>query len=159
MGIKKAFVPIVEFLEANAGKKVSTIMDEVRQLCSAKTGGASGGNTCIRDADNNVLAIYCYYHKKWEPVVGDNAVEYGAKASSSTGLNSMCKEGTSAWTKQQLEAKKANAALLTDVASGKVKPEEIVNLQADIDTKRKEISPRGDGIGWDEAKDVVYENA
>jgi len=74
-------------------------------------------------------------------------VEFGVKANSATGFNSMCKEGTSQWTKQQRAAKKSNEELLQSVANGEVKPEEIGARQAEIDELRKTIVPRADGIG------------
>lgn len=132
MTIKKAYVELVELLEANKGKKVSTILDDIIELCSSKT----QGSTVIRDAEGNVIAIFCYYHKQWELL---SSTPYGAKASSATGFNTMCKVGTSKWTKQQRLAKQANANILTDVAKGTIEPSDIVTLQADIEHNRKVI--------------------
>lgn len=148
MAIKKAFQPIVDFLEENKDSRVKTILPAITEMCSAKSGGAGGGQNFIKDADGNVTHIYCYYHQKWEDV---KVAEYGKKANSATGLNTMCKEGTSEWTKAQNAAKKANAELLTDVASGKVAPGDIPKMQEDIAAKRAVIVPRKDGHGTDEA--------
>lgn len=149
MTIKKAYVEVVDFLEANEGAKVKTILDAVREMCSAKSGGgASGGSTYIKDANGQVTHVFCYYHQKWEDV---SAVEYGAKASSATGLNNMCKEGVSEWTKAVREAKKASEELLTKVASGEVAPTDIPAEQEKIELIRKTIKPREDGHGLDEA--------
>jgi hypothetical protein len=146
MAIKKAYVQIVEFLEANKDSKVKTILDGVIELASAKSGG--GGRTSdnvLRDGDNNVVAIFCYYHKQYEPIAD---VEYGKKATSSTGLNSMCKEGTSRWTTQQRAAKKANEELLIQVQNGEVAPEDIATAREDIDKAKATIIAREDGIGY-----------
>ncbi len=146
MAIKKVFADLVNFLEANENSKVKTVMPQILDICSAK-GGGGGVSNFIKDADGNVTHVYCYYHKKWEAVA---ECEYGAKANSPTGLNSMCKEGTSAWTKQQREAKNANQDLLTAVAKGEVAPGDIAAKQADIEANRAKIIPRADGKGSDE---------
>ena len=129
MTIKKQFVELISFLEANEGKKVSTIMDEIYSMVESK----KRASTSIKDADGNVIAIYCYYHKQWEVVA---EVEYGSKASSATGLDTMCKVGVSKWTKAQRDAKKANSDLLTKVASGEIEPSDILTLQAEIEANR-----------------------
>ena len=148
MAIKKAFKDIVEYLEANADSKVKTILPDVIDMCSAKTGGGGGGGSTVRrDEDGTVTAIFCYYHKKWED---PREVEFGKKATSSTGLNNMCKEGTSNWTKQSNAAKKAKSQLLDDVSAGEVAPGDIASVTADIDTARAEVKPREDGHGSDE---------
>lgn len=145
--IKKAFEEIVNFLEENKNSKVSTVLDGVIQLASAKAGGGGGAQNFIKDADGNVTHIFCYYHKKWEPVA---EVEFGKKASSPTGYNSMCKEGTSQWTKQQRAAKKANEELLTQVSAGEVLPGDIASVQEGIAEEKAKIVPREDGIGSDD---------
>ena len=154
MTIKKAFVGIVEFLEANENSKVKTVLDSVREMCSAKSGGAGGASSYVKDADGNVTHIFCWYHKKWEAVNADgsgdeNHAEYGAKASSPTGLNTMCKEGSSNWTKQQSVAKKAGATLLAQVGSLEVEPTDIPAHQDAIEAARAAIVPRTDGNGVD----------
>lgn len=111
MAIKKDFQVIVEFLEANQNKKVATIIEQLREMCSQ-------ANTVAfkKDEDGNVTEVFCYYHKVWEKV---SEHEYGKKASNkATGLNTMCKKGLNQWTKQQSTAKKAKEQLLARVASG-----------------------------------------
>ncbi len=145
MAIKKAYQEIVAYLEDNKDSKVKTVLPGVIELASAKTGGGGGGGSTIRRNDaGEVTHIFCYYHKMWEDV---SVVEFGKKATSPTGLNNMCKEGTSAWTRQQRVAKKANESLLNDVASGEVAPSDIAAKQADINEARGLIVPREDGVG------------
>lgn len=141
MTIKKAFVELVEFLEANENKKVSTIMDTVRAMCEGKV----QANTSIKDKDGNVVAIFCYYHKQWELV---SETEYGKKASSATGLNTMCKVGTSLWTKQQRDARKASADILAKVAKGDVSINDIADLQNSIEADRVVIDTTNMPIGY-----------
>lgn len=138
MAIKKAYQDIVTFLEANENVKVKTILDQVREMASAKT-AREGGSIFIKDASGNVVAILDYYFKKWMPLVGDKAVEFGAKKSTSTGFNTMSKAGVSAWTKQQREASASEANLLARVSSGEVQPTDIGAEQAKIEEARKAI--------------------
>ena len=137
--VKKNYQEIVAFLEANKDKKVSSILENVIELASAKTNRAEG-STFIKDTQGNVVAILDYYFKRWIPLVGPEAVEFGKKDKTATGLNTMCKEGVSAWTKQQNEAKKALATLLNKVAAGEIKPADIAKEQEKIETARKAIN-------------------
>lgn len=121
MTIKKAFLPINAILLANEDKKVKTIMSELIEIMSAK--GAGGGASSIhRNEAGDVIGIMDYYFKVWLPIA---FVEFGAKANSASGLNTMCKLGTSLWTKQQRDFKKGKESLLDDVAAGDVQPTEI----------------------------------
>lgn len=139
--VKKAYQSIVELLEANKDVKVSKIFDQVVELASAKTRTASEGSNYIRDVNGNVVAILDYYFKRWMPLVGEKAVDFGAKAKTATGFNTMCKEGVSAWTKQQREARNASAALLQRLLSGELTNEQIPAEQARIEEERKAIVP------------------
>lgn len=107
--IKKGFVEVYDILVENKDKKVSTIMDKLIAIMVSKQRDKN------HFEDENGLSIFCYYHKTWELTA---QVQYGKKANTSTGLNSMCKVGTNQWTKQQREFKKSKADLLILVASG-----------------------------------------
>ncbi len=145
MSTKKAFVPLIELLEANKDKKVSEILDQAKALTDAKTGGGGrSADNVLRNDKGEVTHIFCYYHKMWESVTD---VEFGKKASSPTGLSNMCKEGTASWTKQQRDAKTARDKLLKDVAAGEVKPSEIGTRTEEIEKARQEIIPRKDKKG------------
>ena len=145
MSIKKAFIPLVELLEANKGKQVSSIMEQILELTSAKAGGGGrASNTVHKNDAGEVTHVLCYYHKKWEAL---EKVEYGKKASSPTGYSNMCKEGTAAWTKQQRDAKKGQADLLTSVAAGETKASDIKDRMAELETARGQIVPREDKHG------------
>jgi len=138
MTIKKQFVEIYELLEANKSKKVSTVLPELIELMTAK----QNSKNFILDDDGNVTHVYCYYHKQWEDVT---VAEYGAKKSTATGLNTMCKEGVSQWTKAQKAKKDAKAKLLEDVAKGLVEVSEVATKMTEIDAQAAEIIPRKDG--------------
>ena len=136
MTIKKAYVELVEFLELNKNKKVSTILDELKGMCESKSGGSDVGKTFLKDEDGKVIAIYCYYHKVWEPL---SEVEYGVKTNTASGFNTMCKAGVSSWTKQQRVATKSKAELLTKLGSGEIEVTELSDLQEQIETERVKI--------------------
>ena len=116
--IKKQFEEIFEFLTQNQDKKVSQILPMLTQLMSSK----NQERTYVADDNGNVIAIYCYYHKRWELV---DYIEYGRKASTATGYNSMCKEGVREWTKQHNEAKRRKEILLAKVATGQISSEQL----------------------------------
>lgn len=116
--VKKQYQDLVAFLQANEGKKVSTILPQVLEMVSGK----STAKTFIKDHDGNTIAIYCYYHKQWELL---SEVEYGKKANTATGFNTMCKTGVSHWTKNQRNKQKLKEELLQKVASGELAYTEI----------------------------------
>lgn len=148
--IKKAYVSLIEFLNENADKKVKTILPDIIAMVEKASGGGSVGNTVRRDEEGNVIEIFCYYHKEWEDV---SLVPYGKKANSTSGLNTMCKQGTSMWTKQQREAKQAKADLLEKVASGEVLPSELTVELEKIEEARKAIKPYDFNVSSDESAD------
>lgn len=137
MEIKKAYKELYELLEANANKKVSTILPELTKLMEAKT-----MKETVRYAeDGSVEAIFCYYHKEWE-LVSD--VDYGTKKSSKSGLNTMCRVGANAWSKQQRDAKKANDELIAKVTSGEIDASELTSRKEAIEAERTKIVPLGE---------------
>ena len=137
--IKKAFLPIVELLQANQDMLVSDILPQIVELTAAKTGAGGGkASTFHRDDAGNVVAVKCYYHGLWMHVT---AVEFGEKKSSASGLNSMSKDGTSKWTKQNAGAKKAKEALLTRVAEGAITANDLPAELEQIEKDRAAIIP------------------
>ncbi len=103
-------------LEDKPKVQLNTLMPQILALMEAKKGGSDKGSTFIKDADGNVLAVFCYYHKKWELA---EHIEYGKKANTATGLNTMCKIGVSCWSKQQRAYSKAKDDLLMQMAESK----------------------------------------
>lgn len=148
MTIKKAYVELVELLEANQNKKVQSILEQVYSMTTSN----KMDSTVIRDADDNVIAIFCYYHKQWELI---SEVEYGKKASSKTGFNTMCKKGTSMWTKKQSMAKKAKEQLLIDVSNGNVDATDIVHLNEEIEANRVAIDMTDAPNGYANEDDLM----
>jgi len=145
--IKKDYIALVELLEANSNKKVKDILAKVLELASVKT-----TKTFFKNDADEVVVVYCYYHKKFEVV---SKAEYGLKAGTPSGLNSMCKEGANAWTKQQREAKQAQQALLSQVASGELNPADLQSKLAEIEADRKVIKARQDEHGFDTLEEAL----
>jgi len=133
--IKTQYQDVHNLLQDNAGKKLTTkLMDQFVELMQSKV----MAKTFKKDDEGIVTHVYCYYHKEWENI---SEIDYGKKASTSTGLNTMCKQGVSNWTKQQRVMKLAKAKLLDDVASGEVEASELANSIALIDEQAKQIKP------------------
>ena len=135
--VKKAFVNLINFLQENADKKVKSILPKAIAMCAPRQGGGGGAATSFhRDENGNVVAQRCYYHQKWmDPAI----VEFGTKTNSASGLNSMCKDGMSKWTKQQRVAKKQKEDLLAAVAAGDVPSDEIATRLAKIEDDCKAV--------------------
>jgi len=146
MAIKKAYQDIMSLLAANMNATVEDIYEQVEKLASAKAGGGGGAAAFHKDENGDTVALHCSYHKLW---FKPSEVEFGAKASSASGFNTMCKDGMSKWTKQLSTFKKAKEQLLTDVGAGEVDATDIVQITADLDEARQEIVPMDDVIGYD----------
>lgn len=151
MTIKKQYEETYAFLEANKSKKVSTIFDDVVALMQSKSGGSDIGKTFLKDAEGNVTHVYCYYHKKWEDVT---IAEYGIKQNTATGLNTMCKEGVSSWSKQQRTYKKRNEELLMLVSKGELSVEDLSAQMELAEADRKAIEVRNDEHGFDSVEAI-----
>ena len=153
--VKKQFEELYTILEENKNKKISSVLPQLIEIMSKKNNASGHANTFLKDDYGNVIAIYCYYHKKWEKL---SECDYGVKANTATGYNTMCKEGVSNWTKQQRVKKVEESKLLTKVAAGELKVEDIALEQARILEESKIIIPRQDGLGCDDVSDVDYNN-
>ncbi len=133
--IKKQYQAIIDLLEANSNKKVSTVLPQILELCEAK----QQAKTFKLNEEGEVTHVYCYYHKQWESV---DECEYGTKKSSASGLNSMCKVGYNQWSKQQRDFKKAKEQLLQDVADGEIEAVELKAMLEELEVQRTAIVPR-----------------
>ncbi len=151
--IKKAYVAIASLLAANPAATCEEIYPQFEALASAKVGGGGAGVTSFhKDKDGNVLIARCSYHGKYFHTA---AVEFGAKASSASGLNTMCKDGMSKWTKQLATFKKSKEQLLTDVSSGEVKAGDIEAIVVELEAKREEIVAIEGIAGFDTLEDAI----
>lgn len=123
MTIKKDLQPLYEHLQSLSNKKLTDklIQSIAEQYLATKNSNGSGSRTtAYYDANRDLVAVYCYYHKQWELV---SHIEYGKKAGTKTGLNTMCKEGVSAWTKANRSKVKAKDDLLAQYTDGHIDSE------------------------------------
>lgn len=151
MAIKKMYKEIYDLLEANQSEKVRTVMKEVLELITSKR-NRTVGNAVIKNTEGEVVAINCYYFKRWMPIVGVCAVEFGIKKSTATGFNAMCKEGLNHWTTQNNAAKKAHNLLLDRLESGELATNEISSEKARIEKVR--LTRVGTDLGFAEQDEV-----
>ena len=151
MAIKKVYQEIVAFLEDNPEKKVKSVLDEVISMCEAKR--ASGAQTYLKDAKGKVVAILDYYFKRWMPLVGSQAVEFGIKNGSSTGYNTMCKVGASQWVKQNRQIKNAKTDMLKELKAGTLLPKDIEAREIEIEAESKKIV--GTDLGFATKEEVL----
>ena len=134
--VKKAFQPIIDILEANKDNPVSAVLARIMEIAEAKV-TRTQGDIAIYDKKGKVVALFDYFLKRWMPLVGEKAVEFGPKAGTTTGFQGMSKIGLSLWTSAQRKAKAAELALLTQVAKGEIQPSDIPAKQAEIEESRK----------------------
>lgn len=149
--IKKAYQDLYTILEANQNKTIKSIMPELLEVMSRQK-NSSGQAKNHHTIDGEVVAVFCWYHKKWE-----SAEHYGRKANSSTGLNTFCREGVSVWTRNQRLKKQIESDLLKEIMSGAVKPEELPAIKEERMKELDNITPREDGHGYDNLEDLLVE--
>lgn len=145
---KKTFEEVVHFLEANRDKKVATIMDEIYELTARK----ANSKTFLVNEKGDVVAIYCYYHKQWE-LLSD--VEYGKKASSATGFNTMCKVGVRHWTRQNNAVKQVGEKVLDLLDKGEIDASEIADTKERLIAEAKVINQEDMPAGYETLEEVT----
>lgn len=148
MTIKKAYEEVVAHLEANKNKKVSSIIEEIKAMCAQK----SNLKTFAVDEAGEVVAIFCYYHKQWELL---KDVPYGAKASSTTGYNTMCKVGVSKWTKQNKNVKAVNGTVLAMLEASELEAVDIADTKAQLIEEAKLIDTTDMPEGFESAEEAL----
>ncbi len=151
MPVKKAYTELLAFLNANADKKIKTVLGDIETMCSAKSAGGVA-TTVHRNEAGEIVLVRCSYHKLWMPI---SHVEFGAKAGSASGLNPMCKTGVSNWTKAQRDARKAKEGILTAVTTGEMQANEVSKALETIEATRLAVIPRIDGIGWETTEEAL----
>lgn len=149
MTIKKSYADVVAFLEANKTKKVATILLDEEFL--ALVSQTKQAKTFLTNADGEVIAIYCYYHKQWELL---SEVEFGKKASSTTGYNTMCKIGVSKWTKQNNQAKQVGQTVLDMLENDEITSAQITETREHLLAKAKIIDTEDMPIGYPTVEDI-----
>ncbi len=139
--IKKGYTELNAVLLANQNMKVSELMAQLLPIMSQEI-----REEAHRYIDGR-LEIFCYYHKQWEFA---DQVEYGSKRNTKTGLNTMCKVGTNAWTTQYRIFKESASKILDLVATGKLSYEGIPVEQEKYAEIRHRVVPL-EVTHWNEA--------
>lgn len=160
MAIKKAFQPIMTLLAANMEATVADIYEEVEALTKAKVGGGgSAGTTFHRNSDGVVCAIKDYYFGVW---VSPEVVEFGAKNSTATGLNTMSKQGQSLWNKRENAYKKAKNEAVDSLMSGDIDEAQMKALITEAEEARSAVETLtlddGSVYGFDSLEDCLADN-
>jgi hypothetical protein len=131
--IKKDLQDLHSELQSLVGKKLSQkVLDDItaRFLATKNSNGSGSRTTAYYDENRNLVAVFCYYHKCWELV---DHIEYGNKAGTKTGLNTMCKEGVSAWTKANRQKTKAKDDLLSMFTNGQIDSDVFKHKLSELD--------------------------
>lgn len=118
MAIKKVFLPILAILESAMTSTVAEVIEQVRAVASAKVGGGGGKATNFhRNEAGDIVAIKCYAFDKW---MDPRVVDFGKKANTPTGYNTMCKAGVAVWTQAQSAFKKGKEAVVAQLLAGEI---------------------------------------
>ena len=133
--IKKHYEEIYAILEANATKKVSTVLPQLLEIMTAKQ---NAKNYRVND-EGQVTHVFCYYHKEWEDIA---ECEYGKKANSASGLASMCKEGVKSWNAQQKAIGQLKEQALDLVMKGELEPASLAEWISERELELRVIKPR-----------------
>lgn len=126
--IKKSYVEIINFLEANKNKKVDTILDQLKSMCETKV----TTKTFRTDEDGNTTEIFCWYFKEWMPVE-----EFAPKKNTASGYNQMCRNGVRVWTKKQRDSEKLKLSLHEQHVTGEITLDELQDKLAKVEEWRK----------------------
>lgn len=131
--IKKDFQPVMDLfsnvlavLAQNKVKKsvieqCTALYNDAVDLTANRNSNGSGSKTTAYYQNGKLVAVFCYYHKQWELV---EHIEYGNKSGTKTGLNTMCKEGVSAWTKANRKRQKTQDEVVKQLLKGEITNEE-----------------------------------
>lgn len=145
MTIKKVYTEIFDLLNSNKNKKVNDLLPQIMEIVESK----QQSKTFLMNDKKEATHVFCYYHKKWESVE-----HFGKKKHSSSGYNSMCKEGVNQWTKQQRLYKLGCESLMDEVINGTLAPSKIQEEKEKLEDKKSQIVPRKDKHGFTKEEDI-----
>ena len=140
--VMSLFAQAIATLEENKVKKsvlesIRSLYNDAVDMTANKNSNGSGSKTTAYYVNGKLVAVFCYYHKHWELV---DHIEYGNKSGTKTGLNTMCKEGVSAWTKANRAYNKLKDDLLQKLFKKEITNDE---LQEQLSVELS-IEPHGD---------------
>ena len=130
---------------------------------------ATQGDTVLKDEDGNVVAIYCSYQKKWEPVEAEVTVfedEEGnetteiatlfGKAKTPIGYARMCKEGAKNLNSSARAVRQARDEITENWLKGEISEDEAKKALTELEEEAaEEHKPREDGIGFDTKEEAA----
>lgn len=118
--IKSPYKELLKIFIEHGNKKVNTVLKEFQEEIEALAAyGGGSDKKFIRCAKTGkVIAILCWYHLRWELLVGENATKYGLRSKSATGYNYMCADGNRKWNAKYAVYKTAFARLEGSGAQG-----------------------------------------
>lgn len=149
--VKKVFAPVFEILNENQNVKVKDLMPQLEPLMTMKTARIAGASALM--SGDKVVGMRCLYYKRWMPVVGEHAVEFGIKKGTTTGLNSMSKEGLKLWSRQQSKARQELDGLLDKLSNGELQLENLADEKARIEAER--TSNEATDLGYETKEELI----
>ena len=148
--IRKKYEEIISILENNKDKKVSELLDEIRPMVLTKPGGKTPNYKL--NAEGEMIAIFCSYHKKWED---PRIVVFGKKSTSKSGFTSYCLEGMNHWAIQRKEYKKGVIKILDMTIEKKWSAEHAAKERESLEKKKAFSHKREDGYGFEKLEDCL----
>ena len=149
--IKQQYVSIIEFLQANQDKKVKTILPELIEQCGVQR--TRNSDVTLYDGDM-LIAVFCGYHKKWELV---SEIEYGIKAGTKTGLNSLCKEGNKHQAAQSRKYSEEAAKLADAMMNGELSIEDAKEEKKKLEEAKVAVIEHSSGTTFSfDTKEEVF---
>jgi len=132
---KVAFHDILGFLMDHPEHKVKNILEGAMEFAKMKA-RVRHAISYIKDSEGAVVAIKCLYFDRWMPLVGEEAVEFGVKNSTATGLNSYSAAGLKQWNGQQAESRKSSVELLKRLKSKEITVDDLDDEETKIEAAR-----------------------
>ena len=142
--IRKPYKEVYEKLLDNKNEKVSKVLPEIEILIKSRQ--VAQIRMHIRDGNKKVVAVHDSYFKRWMPLVGPDAVQFGKRNLSNTGLTPMCLDATREYSRKLAKAKTAATDLLGAVRKGDCLPEDIPDRQSQIEWEKNQRSTTDKGF-------------
>ncbi len=137
---KKAFEGILAILESNQNKKVSEIIEDIRDTCKKNKAGARPK----AHLQKGILFLHCAYFNMW---FNSEKQEFGKKGNSPTGKNNICKEGARLYQSAAAKFKRKSHELLRDIYAGTIKAELMGNYLIEYE-KERDLVPEPSVTGY-----------
>lgn len=143
-----------------------SIIEKVNALATTAM-RSSTADISAYDADGNLVAIYCSYHKMWEPVTAvfttedengneiEEEVDLFGKAKTSNGYTRICKEGSKTMNTKARELRKAKDDITSNWLKGEIDEDEAKQALLELDEQDTSHEPRADGLGYATKEEAI----